>query len=245
MDPDPKSIEVYFTPDLFQNKESKGDQITVVVDVFRASTTICAALQAGVKKIFPVKSIEEARELKTNGYIIAGERNGSKLDIATYGNSAYEFILKDVPSELVLTTSNGTVAILTASGAGKVVMGSFCNIDILSRWLKKQNKSMVILCSGWLGNFSMEDTIFAGALTENLMKQLMDLFLFDSAVAALKLWKDYKGNLAENAKQFDHYKRLIALNAERDAKLNLQFNTFNVIPYLTENYLEKLNFKNS
>jgi 2-phosphosulfolactate phosphatase len=245
MDANPKSYEVCFTPDLFQYKQTSSDHITVVVDVFRASTTICAALQAGVKKIYPVKSIEEATELKSKGYIVAGERNGKKLEIAAYGNSAYEFRLKKVPSELVLTTSNGTVAIQTAAGSGEVVVGSFCNIEVLTEWMKKQDKSIVILCSGWLGNFSMEDTLFAGALTESLMKKAMDFSLFDSAVVALKLWKDYKIKLTERAKQFEHYKRLITLNAERDAKLNLQFNTFTVIPYLVENYLEKLNLENS
>lgn len=231
------NIEVCFTPALFQTKQTVGKHIVVVVDVFRASTTICAALNGGVEKIIPVKSIKEAAAFKSQGYIIAGEREGKKLDIATFGNSPFDFNSNEIPKEIVLTTSNGTVAIQTASESDEVVVGAFCNLSSLANWLMKKNKPVLILCSGWLGSFSMEDSLFAGALVESLLKSGKFIIEHDSSVAALNLWDNTKNDLNTKAKEFSHYKRLVKLGAEKDAKFALEIDTLAVIPYLKENYL--------
>jgi 2-phosphosulfolactate phosphatase len=239
----PNSIEVCFVPALFQSLQTTDEFITVVVDVFRASTTICAALSAGVEKIIPVKSIQEAADYKKQGFVIAGEREGQKLAIANYGNSPFDFIGKKVPDQIVLTTSNGTVAIQVASGPGEVVIGAFCNLKTLSDWLISKNKNVVILCAGWLGSFSMEDSLFAGALSASLSASGNYTACYDSSKAALLLWDSSKGNLSENAKDFTHYKRLVKLGAGEDAKFALQMDTLDVIPYLHENCLINL-YKN-
>lgn len=232
------NIEVCFAPALFQSIDKTNDFITVVVDVFRASTTICAALNEGVEKIIPVSSLKEAELYKSKGYIIAGEREGKKLDIATFGNSPYDFSLNDIPKEIVLSTSNGTVAIQTASEyGGDVVVGSFCNLTSLTNWLIEQNKSVVILCAGWLGSFSLEDSLFAGALVEFLLKSDHFQTENDSSMAALSLWENAKKDLLENALKFSHYKRLVKLGAEKDAKFALEVDSLNTIPFLKENQL--------
>jgi len=235
------SIEVCFTPALFQSKQTSGEFITVVVDVFRASTTICAALHAGVEQIIPVKSIKKAEAYKHKGFIIAGEREGKKLDIASFGNSPFDFNSNKLPKQMVLTTSNGTVAIQTASESSEVVVGAFCNLSLLTNWLTKQNKSIVILCSGWLGSFSMEDSLFAGALIELLLSSGKFISEYDASSAALKLWEETKDDLLSKAKEFTHYKRLVKLGAEKDAKFALELDTLNVIPYLKENCLININ----
>ena len=232
-----KDIEVCFTPALFQSKQTVGEYITVVVDVFRASTTICAALSSGVEKIIPVKSIQEAEEYKSKGYIIAGEREGKKLAIASFGNSPFDYISKEVPKQIVLSTSNGTVAIQSAAESGEVVVGAFCNLKVLSTWLAEKNKSIIILCSGWFGSFSLEDTLFAGALVESLIMSGKFITQYDSSAAALSLWKESKESLLEKAKEFTHYKRLVKLGAEEDAKFALQKDTLHIIPFLKENCL--------
>lgn len=236
-----KDIEVCFAPALFQTKQITGDYITVVVDVFRASTTICAALYAGVKKIIPVKSLKEAGNYKHKEFIIAGEREGKKLKIATFGNSPFDFISKEVPKQIVLTTSNGTVAIQTAIESSEVVLGAFCNLDAIRDWLIERGKPVVILCSGWLGSFSMEDSLFAGALVESLLKSGKFITENDSANAALKLWEEIKDDLLAKAKEFSHYKRLVKLGVEKDAIFALELDSLNTIPYLKDNSLININ----
>jgi 2-phosphosulfolactate phosphatase len=230
------------TPDLFQFRQTRGRLITVVVDIFRAGTSICAALSHQIDKILPVSDAETARELKTrNNWKVAGERDGIKLDFADFGNSPVA-LSKTAPLNhpLILTTSNGTRAIETSKAAGAIVIGTFNNLDVLSNYLQQQEQPVVILCSGWMGSLSMEDTLFAGALEESLLVSGSFKLLNDEALIALELWKTAKDDLNRVMETATHYQRLIRFGALEDIQYALSLNNTNVIPHYDGEFLTNL-----
>ena len=145
-------------------------------------------------------------DFKQKGFLIAGERNGIKLELADFGNSPTEMINASIKGKtLVLTTTNGTKAIETASGANQIAIGAFTNLGYLSEWVLTLKRNLVILCAGWKETFSFEDTVFAGALIEYLIQQPGLYILYDSSVAAIELWNSAKGDLDSYLKNGSHY----------------------------------------
>ncbi len=203
------TIEVCFSPMLYDSKITKDNFITVIVDILRATTSICAALGNGVKSVLPVAGIEAAKEYKNKGYIVACERNGQILDFADTGNSPSDFIKDEFKNKaIVFSTTNGTRAAGLAGDAVKIVAGSFVNISAVSEWLKSQNKNVVIFCAAWKNLFNLEDSVFAGALTEKLLKSSEYITECDAAKASLDLWSiakhDLPGYLSKSSHRFWH-----------------------------------------
>jgi len=206
-----KTIEVCFTPILYPYKLIKKDFVVIIVDVLRATTTICTAFQNGAKAIIPIANVEDIIKYKNNGFIIAGERDGIKLENADLGNSPFNFTKEIVADKtIVITTTNGTQAIEMAKDADSIVIGSFLNLNAIGNWITEQNKNVIILCAGWKNKFNLEDTLFAGALVEYLSDSLnFNLNLScDSAVAALDLWTIAKEDLLDYVEKTSHRHRL-------------------------------------
>ena len=188
-------IDICFSPalyDLHHNPES----VVVVVDILRATSAICAAFMNGVAHIIPVGTIDEARACKAQGYMVAAERDGLVLDFADFGNSPFNFTPERVAGrDIVYSTTNGTQAIQMASGAHQVVVGAYFNLSALTRWIIAQQRDVVILCAGWKNRFSLEDTLFAGALATGLVKSGHFHTICDSTNAAIDLWDIARDNL--------------------------------------------------
>jgi 2-phosphosulfolactate phosphatase len=210
--PESRSVEVCLSPGLFPDVLTTGDFVVVLVDVLRATTTICTALANGAEAIVPVASHEEARRLKAEGYLVASEKDGVQLDFADFGNSAFSFTRVAIGGRtLVYCTTNGTRALHLATGASGVAIGAFINISALTEWLVGQEKDVVVLCSGWKNRFCLEDTLFAGALTRRLLETGVFRTGCDSAHAAMDLWSLAQGDAlryVEKAAQRDRLKKL-------------------------------------
>ena len=189
-------LEVCLSPAIY-DKHSDDENLVVIVDVLRASSSICAAIHNGVKSILPVATVEEAREMKQQGYMVASERDGFVLDFADFGNSPFNFtpeIVKD--QEIVYSTTNGTRCIHMASHSKAVVIGSFLNISILADWLIRQNAPVLIFCASWKDRFCLEDTVFAGALAERLLQSGKFETNCDAVAASIDLWNIAKTDLS-------------------------------------------------
>ena len=166
------SIKVCLTPSLFPIYSDRKS-IVVIVDVLRATSAICTALDLGVQSIIPVSTIEEALDFKDKQgrYILAAERNGKIVRGFDLGNSPTEYRKEHLEGrDMVLTTTNGTRAINIAKLDHDIVIGSFLNLSVLTNYLINQDNSIIILCAGWKNDFCLEDTLFAGALSETLLK---------------------------------------------------------------------------
>ena len=207
-----RSVEVCFSPGLFRDILTTGEFVVVLVDILRATTTICAAVGNGVEAIIPVASHAEARQLKAEGFLVASEKDGVQLDFADFGNSAFSFTRDAIGGRtLVYCTTNGTRALAIAKGASSIVIGAFINISAVTEWLAGQQRNVVILCSGWKNKFCLEDTLFAGALTRRLLDTGAFRTECDSAHAAMDLWSLAEGDVlgyVEKAAQRHRLKKL-------------------------------------
>ena len=188
-------LEVCLTPAIYP-KHADDNNIVVIIDVLRATSTICAAIHNGVKNLIPVATVEEARAMKQQGYMVASERDGYVLDFADFGNSPFNFTHEIVDGkDIVYSTTNGTRCIHMASHSKAVVIGSFLNISVLADWLIQQNAPVLIFCASWKDRFSLEDTVCAGALAERLLDSGKFETICDAVTAAIDLWNLAKPDL--------------------------------------------------
>jgi 2-phosphosulfolactate phosphatase len=220
-----RSVEVCFSPKLFADIVTQGAFVVVLVDVLRATTTICTAVGNGVEAIIPVATHAEARRLKAEGYLVASEKDGVQLDWADFGNSAFSFTTDAIGGRtLVYCTTNGTRALHIAKSASGIAIGAFINISALAEWLTERRQNVVVLCSGWKNKFCLEDTLLAGALTARLLETGLFRTECDSAHAAMDLWRVAEGDVlgfVEKAAQRHRLRRLglddvIPYSFERD-----------------------------
>ncbi|PVX52453.1 2-phosphosulfolactate phosphatase [Balneicella halophila] len=194
-----KKIEICLAPVLYPHQKL-DDSIVVVIDIFRATTTFCVALANGVESIKPFASAEETFTYKNKeGYMIAGERNGYKLEGFDLSNSPKAFMNNDEVKgkKIAFTTTNGTQAISLVKDDATVVIGSFLNEGALLRWLVEQDKNVLLLCSGWKNTINYEDTLFAGSLAEKMIKTDLWEHSSDSVEIAMTLYNEGRENLLE------------------------------------------------
>jgi 2-phosphosulfolactate phosphatase len=235
-----KLVEVCYTPGEYEY--FKGNyEIVVVIDVLRATSAICAAFDNGIASIIPVPTVEEAWEYKKKGYLAGAERKGQIVEGFDFGNSPFSYMNPDFKGkDVVLTTTNGTKSLDVAKDADIVVVGSFLNLDFLSKWLEKQDKNILCLCSGWQDKFNLEDTICAGAIVDYLISTGNFTSVEDSSIAAKYLYQSAKDNYFGYLKSSSHRRRLKNLNLNEDIKYCLTPNQTNVIPILKNGKLVNL-----
>jgi 2-phosphosulfolactate phosphatase len=226
-------IEICLTPALLPYHES-DNKIVVLVDILRATSSICTAFARGVKEIIPVGTEEEAKKFKDKGFIVAGERNGVVLDFADFGNSPFNFMNHDIKDKTIAyCTTNGTKAIKQAGNCYKLYIGSFLNISILNQKLIREDKDVMILCSGWKNRFNIEDSLFAGALADALLTSGKFSSNCDSVTAMADLWHLAKNNLRAYIDKSAHRTRLKNLKLDDVIDYCLTPDTAEVLPVLS------------
>jgi 2-phosphosulfolactate phosphatase len=237
--PKKKRVEVCPSPKQFELYQWDFS-IVVAIDVLRATSAICAALDNGVKGIIPVSTLEEAFDYKRKGYHVGAERNGEVVEGFEFGNSPFSFMEDRFKGKtLVLSTTNGTRAINIASKTHTVVAGSLINLDALIEWLIEQDDNVLLLCSGWKDKFNLEDTICAGAITEALLATNKFKSDEDSTISAMFLYQSARDNYFSFLKHSSHRRRLKRLNLNEDIKYCLTPNQTRVIPILRKGVLVK------
>jgi 2-phosphosulfolactate phosphatase len=233
-----KSVEVVLTPALLPLYEVKQKAV-VVIDILRATSSMCVAFHTGVNKILPVSTPEECAIFKDFDFLCAAERNAIKLPGFDMGNSPFEFqnpLIKG--RNVALTTTNGTKAIKQSKelGASNIVIGSFLNALAVQQWLCQQPDDILLLCAGWKDKSNLEDTLFAGALIELLENEVNTNC--DSALMAKHLYQSMKDNLLEQVRKSSHAQRFKSLHAgEDDVQFCLQRDIAPVLPIMQGEYL--------
>jgi 2-phosphosulfolactate phosphatase len=225
-------LEVCLSPALLHLYDTTG-AIVVIIDIFRATSTITAALHNGAKCVIPVASVSEC--ISTGalipGSLTAGERDGKIAEGLQYGNSPLEYppqFIKD--KNLVLTTTNGTRLLHMVKGASEILIGSFLNLSALSDYLLQRNKNIILGCASWKDKFNLEDTLFAGAVV-NRIQHAFEINC-DSARAANHLFISSGGNFIDFLKDSSHYKRLSAYGLEEDMAYCATADLHPVVPFL-------------
>lgn len=233
-------IDACFSPHLYPVYADQ-ESIVVIIDIFRATSAICTAFHYGAEKIIPVATIDEAKALKDSGMLAGAERNAIKVEGFDFGNSPFDYMGEHVLGKTIaLTTTNGTQAIEAAKNAYKVVVGAFTNIGALCDWLVSQNRNILLLCSGWKNRFNLEDSLFAGAMTAELVKRNPDYKLGDACLALDYLYQMAKENPVKFLGRASHKERLAKLNLKDDIRYCLQTDLTTIIPVLKDGALVKL-----
>lgn len=233
-----RKIEVCLTPALLPLYDI-SESIVVVIDIFRATSSICYGIENGVEAIIPVASIESCESYRHTDYLLAAERNGEVVEGFDFGNSPFAYACDKVSGKtVVLTTTNGTHAINESRNALQIVIGSFLNLTALCNWLKAQPYDILLLCAGWKNKFNLEDTLFAGAVVHQLNSQ--GYTPDDSSIAAEDLYIAGKNDLNEYLKKTSHSERLKRLGIEEDIRFCLNVDLTTAIPVLEGDRLVKL-----
>jgi len=175
-------IHVAFTP-----AEAVAAPLGVVVDVMRATSTIAQALASGYRRVLCCAEIDDARRLRSelgDAAITGGERDAEQIEGFDAGASPREFL--EVRAEtLILSTTNGTRAIVAAAAACReVVLGSLLNLDAVAAHARGLAEDAVILCAGFKEAFAIDDAYCAGRIVARLETDRSDAAVAAEAIAA-------------------------------------------------------------
>src|SRR5690606_28785220 len=209
-----RTIDVCLSPDLMHLYTVEKTTV-VVVDILRATSCITTALAHNISSITPFADLGHCMAMKERGYLIAGERNGEKVDGCDLGNSPFEYMspeLKD--KKIAFTTTNGTQAIEKSKGADEIIIGSFLNLTAVADHLLGKNANVLIVCAGWKGKVNLEDTLYAGALIEKLKEDFEPAC--DAPLMAHHLYQQGRYDMVDFLKDSSHVKRLARLNIQQD-----------------------------
>ena len=233
-------LEVCLSPALLHLYDT-NDTIVVIIDVFRATSTIAAALHNGAKSVIPIASVEDCIAMKGNvdNCITAGERDGQVAPGLEYGNSPFEYPVDFISGKtLALTTTNGTKLLHMVKDAHTIITGAFLNLDAVCQYLIKQNKKVLLACSAWKDRVNMEDTLFAGAVADQLKEQFTQHC--DSARIAATLYQQALTHptLLDFLKDSSHYRRLSGFGLVRDMEYCTTPNLHPVVPVYNGKELE-------
>jgi 2-phosphosulfolactate phosphatase len=174
-------VHVAFTPD-----EAAAAPTGVVIDVIRATSTICQALDAGYERVWCAAEVEEARALGGEGVTLGGERLGVRIDGFDLGNSPREY-LEPRSATLAMSTTNGTRAIVTAAvRCERVLIASLLNLAAVTDEAREHEEDVAVFCAGVKGAFALDDAYVAGRVAEGLGFERSD-----AAEAAVRLAASY------------------------------------------------------
>ena len=174
-------VHVAFTPD-----EAAAAPTGVVIDVIRATSTICQALAAGYERVWCAAEVEDARALRNGDVTLGGERLGVLIDGFDLGNSPREY-LEPRTSTLAMSTTNGTRAIVTAAErCERVYIASLLNLGAVTTAAAAHGDDVAVFCAGVKGAFALDDAYVAGRVAEGLGFERSD-----AAEAAVRLARSY------------------------------------------------------
>jgi 2-phosphosulfolactate phosphatase len=211
-------IDVALCPSEIRRFESidLSETTAVVFDVLRASSTMITGLEHGVERFFPVETVEAARALKIRdpNLLLAGERGGLSLEGFDLGNSPAEF--KEIRgNRVVLTTTNGTVALHRVRRAKRVYVGALLNLDSLAQVLEREGANGVLMvCSGTGEDFALEDAVAAGGLVDRLSHNSLS----DAAVLVKSLYREASSDLLSYLRQSRNGRSLAGLGKAKDVE---------------------------
>jgi 2-phosphosulfolactate phosphatase len=215
------------------------DSIVMIIDVFRATSTIATALYNGAEKVVPVADVQECIALgKKLNAITAGERDGKIIEGLQHGNSPAEYFRAFVEGKtLVLTTTNGTRLLHMAlnKGAAEVITGSFPNLTAVCNHLVSARKNVILGCSAWKDRFNMEDTVFAGAVIHRIKNHFT--IHCDSSLMAEDMYCLHKDDLYGFIQKTTHWHRLASYGLEKDLEYCVTPDAANVLPIYRDSAL--------
>jgi 2-phosphosulfolactate phosphatase len=191
-------LNIFFNPAEISSSETTKEDIYIVIDVMRATTTLTVMFDQGAAYVLAAQTLEQAQDAaqKVPGRLLCGERHTKIPPGFDCGNSPAYFAQRDLKDcGLILTTSNGTRAFFACPPQSTCLAGSFYNGEaVVTHALalaQERNVNISIVCAGEYGYFSLEDSTCAGYLALELLRRRPDLQVLDSMHAAITLYENY------------------------------------------------------
>jgi 2-phosphosulfolactate phosphatase len=229
------SVSVLFEPSARPAADLSG-ATAVVIDAIRATTTIVAALAAGCREVVPMRTatevLAEAARRPPGSVVTAGERQGARIEGLDLNNSPSVMTADRVGGRsLLLTTTNGTQAIMDAMAAETVLIAAMPNRAAVAQRAAALGRRIVFVPAGTVGTVSCEDTLVAGAVIESLLAEAGAAWhLEDAARTALAAWRGCRAELGETFRQTWGGAFIVRLGLQADLDVCTQVDTMNVVP---------------
>lgn len=229
-------VIVLFTPSELIGLDLRGSA-AIVIDVLRGSTTLIRAFKNGAARVIPSNEIEEARsmanEWPTGEYVLCAERNGIRVDGFTLGNSPFEYEPELIGGkDIIYSSTNGSKAMLASYDADRVLIGTFNNLSAAVDSIGPQRR-IVLVCSGKMGRFALEDAVCAGMFVNAFLR--IDQFgvaLNDGARTAKFLFDYYHRDILRMLQESSHGNYLLGLGCEKDLELAATVDCERIVPEL-------------
>ena len=240
-------VDVFFGPHEIGAADMNG-RVVAVIDVLRASTTIAAALANGARAVIPFESADEviatSKSFERRDVRLAGERRMLPIAGFDLGNSPLEFTREAVGGNTVLlTTTNGTVALAAVSGARDTVVASYANyspILALLRSAARGGTDVSILCAGTDRHFSLEDAGCAGRYAAAVARDFGDVRFNDAARSAMLIHERYGDRIGDLFADAVHGQLLAGAGFAADLTACGTIDGYPVVPIYQERQITKL-----
>ena len=224
------------------------NRVVAVIDVLRASTTIAAALANGARAVIPLESSEDvatrSKQFERSAVLLSGERRMLRMEGFDLGNSPVEHSREVVEGKTVLlTTTNGTKALLAVQGARDVVVASYVNLTAVCAMLRaalRGGADVTIVCAGQDRQFGLEDAACAGRYVYLLTRRHEQAEVNDAALAASLIDRKYGDNLMRLFSTAAHGRALAAAGFEGDLAACATVDSYPVIPIYQDRHITKL-----
>jgi len=240
-------LDVFFSGNLLTPADMQG-RVVLVIDVLRASTSVAVALANGAKAVIPFESpdevVERAKHFERSDVKLAGERKMHAIPGFDFGNSPLQFTPEAVEGKTVLlTTTNGTVALVGLQGARDVVVASYVNYAAVSAMLRAAARGATdvsIVCAGRDRQFALEDAACAGRYARGVTKRLANVRLNDAAQACCLIDKRYGDRLDRLFEDSEHGRALAEAGYAADLAVCAQVDAYPVIPIYQDRQITRL-----
>jgi len=220
-------------------KSKIENKIAVVIDMFRATSVIVTALSNGCKEIIPYLTIEEtlehAKTLNRENYILGGERKAVKIDSFDLSNSPLEYTEEVIKDKTVLmTTTNGTRTLTKSTSAKRILIAAMINAKAVAKELLNIDEDVVIINAGTNGNFSMDDYICGGYIINEMLNQDKNLELTDISKTANIIY-EANTDIISYVKQATHYSVMKSLKLDDDIEYCTKKSIIEIVPEYKDN----------
>ena len=231
-------VDVIELPERLGGGDRSAD-VFVVVDVLRLCSTMLTAFANGCEAVIPAAEPADAFALRESRptVLLAGERDGLRIEGFDLGNSPFEMTREAVGGRtLAMCSTNGTKAIVASRAGAGTIVACFLNASAASRHVQAAGRDVTILCSGKLGATADEDLACAGLLVERLqgLSRRSPLELTHGADDALGLYRAHRDDVPGLVGECEHGRYLASIGMGRDVPYCAQVDVFELVPCLKE-----------
>ena len=212
--------------------ESLSERTIVVLDVLRATTSMTAALAAGVREIRIFRDLSSAIKAASAcgaPHLLCGERNAVKPAEFDLGNSPSEFTSRLQGQVLFMSTTNGTSAIAAARGARTILLGALVNARAIAQTIATIANDVTLLCAGTDCQVASEDLLGAGAVIEELQGRVNLRLESDVAWIAAELFRCHRQRLPEALSASRGGQNVIRAGSSADIEFAARLNSLSAV----------------